>query len=411
MWIDKIVEFVRDKFSNKGVSLTERIESREKEFNELVKKRHSINRIEKDYSWLDVVKQNQLSFADRISIFVKYQFKPVVTMAELQKKREKAEEERIKKLENKINSVFDKLKSSLEKESESEAKVLIDRVYLLISEVKTDKYKKIFKEYCEEYNNLKIELRRREFERKVQEEQKRREEEERKREEEKKRLEEEAAIKEAERIAYEEALRIKGEREARIAEARKNLYQKVTEQKPEANNILELLRFNNIECFYHFTDFRNLESIRRYGGLYSWLYCENNGIKIPKPGGDSSSRNLDVNHRLQDYVRLSFCKDHPMAFNVHHRSGANLCLLAISPKVASFKDTLFSNINAADNDEKHGGQLADLKSLVNFDAVKREYVRKDDVIFKEHQAECMVKTFLPKEFILNLDNPCEMEFK
>ena len=164
----------------------------------------------------------------------------------------------------------------------------------------------------------------------------------------------------------------------------------------------ELLR-HGISCFYHFTDERNLQNIRKYGGLISWYSCAKHEIGVISAGGDSLSRNLDVRYGLQDYVRLSFCRDHPMAYK-HKLAGKNLVLLQIKIDVALWEETLFSNMNATDNEHSHGGSLNDLKQI-DFAAVKKNYVRRDDEDFKYHQAEILVKTAIPKEFIVNLDNP------
>lgn len=69
---------------------------------------------------------------------------------------------------------------------------------------------------------------------------------------------------------------------------------------------IQLLVDNGINYLYHFTDRRNLSSIKNYGGLYSWKYCVNHNINIPCPGGDSFFRSLDESFNLGNYVRLSF---------------------------------------------------------------------------------------------------------
>lgn len=176
-----------------------------------------------------------------------------------------------------------------------------------------------------------------------------------------------------------------------------------TIQKEDAAQIERYLKDNAVCCFYHFTDRKNLESIRKNGGLYSWSYCEKNNISIPVPGGSSMSRSLDIRHHLEDYVRLSFCEDHPMAFRLKEK-GADLVLLKIKTDVATLKDTLFSDINATDNDHHHGGKLDDLKRI-DIQATKQTYVSKESFIFKKHQAEVLVKTHIPLDCIINLDNP------
>lgn len=176
--------------------------------------------------------------------------------------------------------------------------------------------------------------------------------------------------------------------------------------KSDADDIMKYLLDNGVSCFYHFTDKDNIDSIRKYGGLFSWWFCKNNGIVIPKAGGDSTSRSLDVKHRLENYVRLSFCDDHPLSFR-RQQEGATLAILKISTEVAIFRDTLFSNINATDSLHTHGPALEDLKR-VDMAAVKQRFVPKDSPFFKMHQAEILVKTFIPLEYILNIDNPVLM---
>lgn len=159
----------------------------------------------------------------------------------------------------------------------------------------------------------------------------------------------------------------------------------------------EYLRWNGVSYFYHFTDRANLDSIRERGGLFSWKYCEEHDINIPRAGGSEFSRSLDERHCLEDYVRLSFCDDHPMAYRLR-QDGYNLVLLKIDVRVAWLQDTLFSDINATDSSHHHGGNLEDLKR-VDIAATKEHYVSQESPSFKKHQAEVLVKTFIPLEYI------------
>lgn len=239
----------------------------------------------------------------------------------------------------------------------------------------------------------------------LKEEQERKDEEERKR-----KAEKEQIIREQERQA--EELRKKRQEEAdwRAAEARKKeqaeqaerqrLEKLSVERKENWEDFYQVLENNGIRYLYHFTDKRNIPSIKRHGGLFSWYYCKNNNINIPCQGGDYDSRELDKKYGLQDYVRLSFCDDHPMAYRLQ-KSGSDIEILRIKIDVALLKGTLFSNINAADKLHTHGGSLQDLKR-VNFGATKRHYVSKSDEDFKLHQAEVMVKTFVPLKYIDNI---------
>ena len=175
------------------------------------------------------------------------------------------------------------------------------------------------------------------------------------------------------------------------------------EYKSDKETIINLLRNNGINCFYHFTARDNVALIKQHGGLYSWWSLKQKNIKVPFLGGEGFGQQLDVRHGLQDYVRLSFCDDHPMIFK-HQQNGIDLVLLKIDIEVATWKDSLFSDINATDNNHHHGGNISDLR-MVDFNAVKRNFVSRDDDDFKPHQAEVMVKTFIPAKYIINLDSP------
>ena len=197
------------------------------------------------------------------------------------------------------------------------------------------------------------------------------------------------------REAEERRKRDEAARKAREEQLR--LYSISHTQKVNASAIRNHLTSNGVRCFYHFTDRRNLESIKKQGGLYSWHYCEDHGITIPYPGGNVTSRSLDSYHGLSDYVRLSFCTDHPMKW-VLEQKGYNMVLLRIKIDVACLEGTLFSDINATDNNHRHGGTLDDLKRI-NIPATLENYVSRTSPIFKQHQAEVMVKTFIPLEYI------------
>jgi hypothetical protein len=163
----------------------------------------------------------------------------------------------------------------------------------------------------------------------------------------------------------------------------------------------EVLSDNDIERLYHFTDTRNLDSIRQHGGLYSWRELERRGITIPFPGGDDISRNQDTSKGLQDYVRLSFARKQPMLTMAEADGRIDKAFhLEISPDVILFSKTKFANTNAASNMKclNVGTRLSDLK-LINFSVFKDEYWNLDTKV--AFQAEILVPKCVPKEFILN----------
>lgn len=215
-------------------------------------------------------------------------------------------------------------------------------------------------------------------------------------EEERKKREEERRI-EAEKQRQEE-LRIQEERRRRIEEERRQAERKRAEETYQMGN---LLRENAIYYFYHFTSRKNLASIRKNGGLYSWQYLKSHNIDIPVQGGGELSQGLDRYNGVADYVHLSFCIDHPMAYR-HIQNGEDIIVLKISTDVAMLDGTMFSDMNAVDSRSRCSHGLSGL-SQVNFAATKEKYLRNDDPLFKYKQAEILVKTHVPLKYILNID--------
>ena len=184
---------------------------------------------------------------------------------------------------------------------------------------------------------------------------------------------------------------------------RKELEKKQVERQKaeEQANLLNVLKKNYVNFFYHFTSQKNLASIRRNGGLYSWQYLKSHNIDIPVQGGGELSQGLDQYKGLSDYVHLSFCDDHPMAYR-HIQNGEDIVVLKISTDVAMLDGTMFSDMNAVDSKSNCAIGLKGLEK-VNFEATKEKYLRNDDPLFKYKQAEILVKTHVPLKYILNID--------
>jgi hypothetical protein len=64
--------------------------------------------------------------------------------------------------------------------------------------------------------------------------------------------------------------------------------------------------------FYHFTDTRNLPTIRQHGLLSMRTLRERN--LIVAPGGNDWSLDADKRSGMDDYVHLCFFKEHPMEY-------------------------------------------------------------------------------------------------
>jgi len=74
-----------------------------------------------------------------------------------------------------------------------------------------------------------------------------------------------------------------------------------------------------VQWLYHFTDTRNLPSIREMGGLYSMQQLKRLGAKSVFPGGNDWSRSADIRFGMDQYIHLCFRQNHPMEFLARER--------------------------------------------------------------------------------------------
>ncbi|WP_215137689.1 DUF4433 domain-containing protein [Hymenobacter sp. ISL-91] len=164
----------------------------------------------------------------------------------------------------------------------------------------------------------------------------------------------------------------------------------------------QLLKTHNITKLYHFTDRANLSSIIAAGGLYSWYSCVQKNIAIARPGGSGSSRDLDSRKNLEDYVRLSFVRDHPMCY-VAKKDGriSSPVILEIDPEVMYWEATKFTVRNAAENGVRAVSKIEEVSS-VRFDLFRRKYYDLPQEEKGYYQAEILVHKSLPLKYITNL---------
>lgn len=200
----------------------------------------------------------------------------------------------------------------------------------------------------------------------------------------------------------------------KFEEKQKTLNEKFSQEDKEIEKLNEInkydwklfrkhLRDNNINCLYHFTDKSNLNSIKLHKGIFSWKYCEDNNIKINRPGGNQLSRNLDVRNNLENYARLSFVKNHPMLYNaIKDGRIKEPIILEIDIDVVFLKQTLFSNKNANKNNANIGKEFVSL-SEINFDVINSEYNSLDDKLKDYFQSEVLVKDKIEIKYIKNLN--------
>ena len=167
----------------------------------------------------------------------------------------------------------------------------------------------------------------------------------------------------------------------------------------------ELLK-HNITALYHFTDKENLQSIIDNGGLYSWKDAEEKGIAISKPGGSIDSHNLDRKKGLENYVRLSLVKEHPMKYVAKDENRQQQqVILVLAPELVFLKETKFSDKNAAARkySVRIGPSIEDFRAL-HFDLFNQSYFDLSEEDQQFFQAEVLVKNFIPLKYILNIES-------
>lgn len=167
----------------------------------------------------------------------------------------------------------------------------------------------------------------------------------------------------------------------------------------------KLIEQHHITTLYHFTDRENLESIINNGGLYSWADCEQKGISISKPGGSMGSRDLDRRDNLQNFVRVSFVREHPMMYVAMNEGRiSNPVILEIDPEVIYWQDSLYADRNATKNGALIGSSIDDFSQL-HFNSFKaKKHFDLDADEQKFYQAEVLVKNHIPLQFIKNIGN-------
>ncbi|MGX5708304.1 DarT ssDNA thymidine ADP-ribosyltransferase family protein [Brucella lupini] len=67
-----------------------------------------------------------------------------------------------------------------------------------------------------------------------------------------------------------------------------------------------------IASLYHFTDVRNIESIRQMGGLHPYSSLLRQSVDIPAPGGNAWSHDSDQRMGVDSDIHLCFRPSHPM---------------------------------------------------------------------------------------------------
>lgn len=149
---------------------------------------------------------------------------------------------------------------------------------------------------------------------------------------------------------------------------------------------------------YHFTDSRNLESIRQSKGLYSYRNLSKNKINT-NTGGDEASIKMDNQLGLDKYIHLSFTSDSPMYYKVKNLN-KSLKYLEIDISVVNQDGVIFCDKFATSNDAKFYDNID--PSVFHLDELYSGNVI-DEKLKKEIASyEILMPDFIATDFIINL---------
>lgn len=160
--------------------------------------------------------------------------------------------------------------------------------------------------------------------------------------------------------------------------------------------------FDRIRFLYHFTDQRNLASIRDMGGLYSTAKLRRKGITAFHPGGNEIS--LDADHRfgMDKYVHLSFNTNHPLEYLA--RTDGRIqrtAWLYVKADILEVDGVLFCP-GVSNRSGMEPIPISDAASLIDFEVLYTRTDWNDPAIYARRQAaercEILVPNKIPFQF-------------
>jgi hypothetical protein len=163
-----------------------------------------------------------------------------------------------------------------------------------------------------------------------------------------------------------------------------------------------------ITVLYHFTDRRNLQLIREYGGLYPSDVLKKMGVDIPAPGGNEWSQSADELREMGRYVHLCFRATHPMEFRAREdgRIGDSI-FLQIHPEVLQWEGVRFTP-DVANKSGVSIHTIEEARHVIDFEVLYTRTNWNDPVIKlrlqQAEKCEILVPKYIPINLIRNLPN-------
>lgn len=155
-------------------------------------------------------------------------------------------------------------------------------------------------------------------------------------------------------------------------------------------------------CFFHFTDERNLASIKKQGILSARL-LQGAGVKAVY-GGNDRSRDADKRFGMDRYVHLCFMKGHPMEYLARNQGRIkNPSYLEIAPEILNLPDGLVS-MGVSNSHDVERLPINDGLDKLDAEVIYR-YTRGPESVARwrlAHKCEILILDKIPSEYIRNL---------
>jgi len=164
-----------------------------------------------------------------------------------------------------------------------------------------------------------------------------------------------------------------------------------------------------VRGLFHFTDRRNLPSIKTTGGLFSHARLKEMGIEIPAPGGNDWSHQADAYKGMDQYVHLCLRPTHPMehAARVDGRIVSSI-FLSIRTDVLQIEGARFT-AGVSNKADVEVYSIEEAMGIIDFDMLYGGWKNWSDPeiqarLQKVEKYEILVPDHVPIDQILNCPN-------
>lgn len=160
--------------------------------------------------------------------------------------------------------------------------------------------------------------------------------------------------------------------------------------------------FDQIRYLYHFTDRRNLSSIKETGGLYSTAKLHEMGIETFHPGGNEISLESDRKFGMDQFVHLCFNTNHPLEYLARQDGRIQrTAWLYVDPAVLNREGVLFTP-GVSNRTGMERVAISDAADMIDFEVLYKRTDWSDPAIYARRQAaercEILVPNTVPFKF-------------